>query len=75
MLGRLAQGLDNASVARRLAMSAKSVRNHVSAIITKLEVTDRTTAVLRARDAGLGRLQDGASPGLTKNPGLPDAVP
>ena len=54
MLGLLAQGLDNAAVARRLAMSAKTVRNHVSTIITKLQVADRTAAVLRARDAGLG---------------------
>ena len=54
VLGLLAQGLDNAAVARRLAMSSKTVRNHVSTIITKLQVTDRTAAVLRARDAGLG---------------------
>ena len=54
VLGLLAQGLDNAAVARRLAMSAKTVRNHVSTIITKLQVADRTAAVLRARDAGLG---------------------
>ena len=54
VLGLLAQGLDNAAVARRLAMSAKTVRNHVSTIIMKLQVTDRTAAVLRARDAGLG---------------------
>jgi DNA-binding NarL/FixJ family response regulator len=54
VLGLLAQGLDNAAVARRLAMSAKTVRNHVSTITTKLQVTDRTAAVLRARDAGLG---------------------
>jgi DNA-binding NarL/FixJ family response regulator len=42
------------AVARWLAMSSKTVRNHVSTIITKLQVTDRTAAVLRARDAGLG---------------------
>jgi DNA-binding NarL/FixJ family response regulator len=54
VLGLLARGLDNTAVARRLAMSSKTVRNHVSTIITKLQVPDRTAAVLRARDAGLG---------------------
>jgi DNA-binding NarL/FixJ family response regulator len=33
-------------------MSAKTVRNHVSAILLKLQVPDRTAAALRARDAG-----------------------
>ncbi|MFT4165517.1 MAG: response regulator transcription factor [Microlunatus sp.] len=54
VLGLLAQGLDNAVVARRLGVSAKTVRNHISNIITKLHVSDRTAAILRARDAGLG---------------------
>lgn len=57
VLGLLATGLDNAVVARRLGVSAKTVRNHVSNIITKLHVSDRSAAILRARDAGLG---DGA---------------
>lgn len=54
VLGLLARGLDNAVVARRLGVSAKTVRNHVSNIITKLHVSDRSAAILRARDAGLG---------------------
>lgn len=54
VLGLLAGGLDNAVVARRLGVSAKTVRNHISNIITKLHVSDRTAAILRARDAGLG---------------------
>lgn len=54
VLGLLAGGADNAVVARRLGVSPKTVRNHVSAIITKLHVPDRTAAILRARDAGLG---------------------
>ena len=32
----------------------KTVRNHVSNIFTKLQVPDRATAIVRARDAGLG---------------------
>jgi DNA-binding NarL/FixJ family response regulator len=54
VLALLATGADNAVVARRLGVSAKTVRNHVSTIITKLHVSDRTAAILRARDAGLG---------------------
>ncbi|HET8970283.1 MAG TPA: response regulator transcription factor [Candidatus Nanopelagicales bacterium] len=54
VLGLLAGGLDNAGCARRLQVSAKTVRNHVSNIITKLHVSDRTAAILRAREAGLG---------------------
>jgi DNA-binding NarL/FixJ family response regulator len=35
-------------------VSGKTVRNYVSNIITKLQVTDRTATVLKARDADLG---------------------
>ena len=54
VLGLLAAGLENAVLARRLGVSAKTVRNHISNIITKLHVSDRSAAILRARDAGLG---------------------
>jgi DNA-binding NarL/FixJ family response regulator len=54
VLRLIASGADNAAVARRLGVSGKTVRNYVSNIITKLQVTDRTAAVLKARDAGLG---------------------
>jgi DNA-binding NarL/FixJ family response regulator len=53
VLRLLAGGSDNSTVARRLAVSGKTVRNHVSNIITKLQVPDRTAAIMRARDAGL----------------------
>jgi DNA-binding NarL/FixJ family response regulator len=33
----------------------QEIANHLSAIFAKLQVADRTQAVLRARDAGLGR--------------------
>lgn len=49
-----AEGRANADIARRLFLSEKTVRNHVSSIFTKLGVTDRAQAVARARDAGLG---------------------
>jgi DNA-binding NarL/FixJ family response regulator len=54
VLALLAAGRDNAAVARRLGVSGKTVRNHVSNIITKLQVADRSGAIMRARDAGLG---------------------
>jgi DNA-binding NarL/FixJ family response regulator len=48
----LAAGERNAVIARRLGMTDKTVRNHVSAILAKLHVPDRTAAALRAREAG-----------------------
>jgi DNA-binding NarL/FixJ family response regulator len=54
VLGLVARGLDNAAIARRLGVSGKTVRNHVSNVITKLHVSDRSGAILRAREVGLG---------------------
>ena len=53
-LSLAAEGRPNADIARRLFLSEKTVRNHVSSIFAKLGVTDRAAAVARARDAGLG---------------------
>ena len=50
----LAEGCRNHEIARRLGMSEKTVRNHVSQVLAKLQVPDRTAAALRAREAGLG---------------------
>jgi DNA-binding NarL/FixJ family response regulator len=55
VLELLARGYDNRRIAAELYLSDKSVRNHVSAILGKLEVPDRTGAVLRARRAGMGQ--------------------
>ena len=49
-----AEGRPNTDIARRLFLSEKTVRNHVSSIFAKLGVSDRASAVARARDAGLG---------------------
>jgi DNA-binding NarL/FixJ family response regulator len=54
ILALIAGGLSNDAIAARLVLSLKTVRNHVSNIFSKLQVTDRAQAVLRARDAGLG---------------------
>jgi DNA-binding NarL/FixJ family response regulator len=54
VLELMASGLDNPSIAHRLTLSGKTVRNRVSAIFTKLQVADRAQAIVRAREAGLG---------------------
>jgi DNA-binding NarL/FixJ family response regulator len=54
VLELLAVGCRNHEIARRLAMSEKTVRNHVSQILTKLQVPDRTAAALKARETGMG---------------------
>jgi DNA-binding NarL/FixJ family response regulator len=54
VLDLVAQGCDNATIARRLVLSDKTVRNHVSACLQKLQVASRAEAVALARDAGLG---------------------
>jgi DNA-binding NarL/FixJ family response regulator len=54
ILDLIAQGHTNAKIARHLFVSPKTVRNHISHIFTKLQIADRTQAILRAREAGLG---------------------
>jgi DNA-binding NarL/FixJ family response regulator len=54
VLSLLAQGLTNQAVADRMGVSLKTARNHVSNILARLQVADRTEAVARARAAGLG---------------------
>jgi DNA-binding NarL/FixJ family response regulator len=54
VLRLLAQGLANSDIAARLHLSEGTVRNHVSAIFAKLEVTDRTQAAVIAIQHGLG---------------------
>ncbi|GHO81334.1 DNA-binding response regulator [Ktedonobacter sp. SOSP1-85] len=49
----IARGCNNAEIAGHLVLSQKTVRNHVSNIFSKLQVADRTQAVIRAREAGL----------------------
>jgi DNA-binding NarL/FixJ family response regulator len=54
VLDLIAQGHKNSEIAKRLYLSPKTVRNHVSNILSKLQVVDRTQAIIRAREAGLG---------------------
>jgi DNA-binding NarL/FixJ family response regulator len=54
VLDELARGSSNAMIASRLGISLKTVRNHVSTILSKLMVVDRAQAIVRAREAGFG---------------------
>jgi DNA-binding NarL/FixJ family response regulator len=54
VLELIAGGQGNQVIARRLVLSPKTVRNHVSNIFAKLQVADRAQAIVRAREAGLG---------------------
>jgi len=54
ILDLLAAGLNNSAIAGRLGVAPKTVANNVSSIFTKLQVVDRSQAIVRARDAGLG---------------------
>ncbi|HVL83003.1 MAG TPA: response regulator transcription factor [Pseudonocardia sp.] len=54
ILELVAVGMGNVAIARRLGLSAKTVRNYVSNVVAKLHAIDRAEAVLRARQAGLG---------------------
>ncbi|RVW08476.1 DNA-binding response regulator [Prescottella agglutinans] len=54
VLDLIARGHDNATISRRLVLSPKTVRNHVSNVLAKLGLPDRSAAIVRAREAGLG---------------------
>lgn len=52
ILELVAHGLDNDSIAARLGLSAKTVRNHITPIFDKLGVPTRAQAIVHAREAG-----------------------
>jgi DNA-binding NarL/FixJ family response regulator len=54
ILDLLARGHDNRRIARILVLSEKTVRNHVSHVFAKLNVTRRVDAMIRARNVGFG---------------------
>ena len=64
ILDLMAGGLTNAEIGERLFLSSKTVSNNVSVIFDKLQVAGRPKAIVRARNAGLGRA------GLTDHPGV-----
>lgn len=54
VLDLVAVGCGNHAIAARLHLSEKTVRNHVSALLLKLQVDARPALVVAAREAGLG---------------------
>ncbi len=55
VLDLVAGGHRNAAIAEELFLSPKTVANHISSIFAKLAVADRSAAIVRARDEGMGR--------------------
>jgi DNA-binding NarL/FixJ family response regulator len=55
ILDLMARGLNNQTIALQLGVGDKRVRNCVTEIYTKLRVQDRSQAIIRARESGLGR--------------------
>lgn len=55
VLNQIASGAGNREIARRLELSDKTVRNYISNIFSKLQVVDRAQAIVKAREAGLGK--------------------
>ena len=54
ILELIAAGRSNGEIAQRLAITSKTVRNHVANVLNKLQVASRSQAIVRAREAGLG---------------------
>lgn len=54
VLAAVAEGLPNKLVARRLGISEKTVKAHLTRVFERIGVTDRTQAALWARDHGIG---------------------
>lgn len=55
VLTLIAQGANNSQIAEQLVISDKTVRNHITSVFSKLQVADRAQAIIKARDAGLGK--------------------
>ena len=58
VLEGIAAGLDNAEIAASLRLSEKTVRNYITRVFDKIRVEHRYQAIVRAREAGLGRADD-----------------
>jgi DNA-binding NarL/FixJ family response regulator len=60
ILELIAQGLDNQTIARQLVLNPKTVRNHVSNVLSKVGAADRSQAIVLARRAGMGNGSGGS---------------
>jgi DNA-binding NarL/FixJ family response regulator len=54
VLELIASGLSNHAIAAKLGLSTNTISNHISSIFSKLQVSSRAEAIVRARSAGLG---------------------
>ena len=54
VLELVAVGLANVQIATRLGLCEKTVRNHLTSIFAKMDVSSRAQAIVRAREAGMG---------------------
>lgn len=54
ILELIAEGKSNPEIAAQLVLTPGTVRNYVSNVFSKLQVADRTEAIIKARDAGFG---------------------
>jgi len=61
VLELLVDGRQPPSIASRMGVAEKTVRNNISSVLTKLHVTDRAAAIALARQAGVGRALDSTS--------------
>jgi DNA-binding NarL/FixJ family response regulator len=55
VLELIAETHNNQEIAEKLSITMKTVSNHISNIFNKLQVADRTQAIFKARDAGMGK--------------------
>jgi DNA-binding NarL/FixJ family response regulator len=53
VLKTLAEGLSNKEISERLFITEGTVKNHVSNLIAKLDVRDRTQAIIKAQEYGI----------------------
>ena len=60
VLRGLAQGQSNQEIAETLNIEKTTVRSHISSILNKLDLDNRTQAALYAVEMGLGRLEEGS---------------
>ncbi|MBT9133515.1 MAG: Transcriptional regulatory protein DegU [Firmicutes bacterium] len=57
VLSLMARGMNNAAIARAAFISEQTVKNHITSILRKLDVTDRTQAVIEGVKQGLTKIQ------------------